>query len=559
VTQIGMKADGVGDQQELIHRAVEVVSDLRQRYQISAIEPFLESCRTALSRSDLSVGVLGRFKAGKSSFLNQLIGRPVLPVGVIPVTAVVTGLSGGAIDSAIVRFTDGTEKPITLDEVSRYASETGNPDNGKGVLSVSITLPEMLRFGGLRLFDTPGLESAFIHNTEASQQWAPNVDVALVAVAVDPPLSRQDLTLIRKLLEYTPRVAILLTKFDLLGEEEQTQVLDFVKEQLRKNVEEKVEVFPYSTKAGYEHLERSFAGDFIGRVTARISDERRVIQARKVRTLVRECGDYMRLTLRSTELLDSEKSHLRAMVLGEKNALEDTKLELRLVARHAIAGCRSAIEDALSPEEKPMRRRLLTALERTAPSFPASLDRMTDAFQAWLETALSVQLREVSEPKEREFQQPLLDVRRQYLRLLQTFRDRLSDRVMELYGVPLRTTEPDIVVDSPKVPDVKIGRVFDHSWELLSPVLPMSLLRRAVMRRFRNRIGPEVFKNLSRLTTQWQDIVGDAIFQLQEGAERRMEDLIATVDRLTSVMPSDTQSIRQDVNHLDTLARQIGD
>jgi len=43
------------------------------------------------------------------------------------------------------------------------------------------------------------------------------VDIALVAIAVDPPLSQQDLTLIRTLLDYTPRVAVLPTKFDLLS------------------------------------------------------------------------------------------------------------------------------------------------------------------------------------------------------------------------------------------------------------------------------------------------------------------------------------------------------
>jgi hypothetical protein len=37
------------------------------------------------------------------------------------------------------------------------------------------------------------------------------VDIALVAIAVDPPLSQQDLSLIRTPLDYTPRVANLLT------------------------------------------------------------------------------------------------------------------------------------------------------------------------------------------------------------------------------------------------------------------------------------------------------------------------------------------------------------
>jgi ribosome biogenesis GTPase A len=131
----------------------------------------MESCRSALDRADLSIGVLGRFKAGKSGFLNGLIGREVLPVGVIPVTAVVTDLSGGETEAAEVRFREGNCVPVPLSEIKKYVSEIENPDNAKGVVSFSVRVPEFLRFSGVRLFDTPGLESAFAHNTEASLGW----------------------------------------------------------------------------------------------------------------------------------------------------------------------------------------------------------------------------------------------------------------------------------------------------------------------------------------------------------------------------------------------------
>jgi hypothetical protein len=88
------------------------------------MRPLMESCRSALERAELSIGVLGRFKAGKSSSLKQLIGRELLPVGVIPVTAVVTDLSGGETDSAEVQFRDGTHLRIRVNEIRQYVSET---------------------------------------------------------------------------------------------------------------------------------------------------------------------------------------------------------------------------------------------------------------------------------------------------------------------------------------------------------------------------------------------------------------------------------------------------
>jgi GTP-binding protein EngB required for normal cell division len=539
-------------------QTLALIGELAERYRITAVQPFLESCRSALARVDLSIGVLGRFKAGKSSFLNHLMGREVLPTGVIPVTAAVTDLTSGEIDSAEVQFRDGARLRISLEEVAQYVSEAQNPDNVKGAIAVSVRVPELSRFPGVHLFDTPGLESAFAHNTEASLGWAPNVDVALVTIAVDPPLSQHDLELIRKLLDYTPRVAILLTKVDLLSRPEQGQVLEFVKTQLARNIGEEIEVYPYSTRAGFEHLRSALETEFLGGLRARMAEERTVIANRKMATLVRECTDYMRLSLKSAEMLESEKAKLHTRAVGERTALADTRLELSLIARHAIAGCRKVIETTLATEEATIREEVRRALAGSAPSFPKDFATLIEAFEQWLKTALLARLETLSQAKRSEFLRPLLDVQRQYLRLLQNFRDRLSDQVMNLYGVPLRTTEPEIAVQPPRASDVKIGRVFDHNWELLSPLLPMGLLRGAVLRRFQRKVGDEVHKNLSRLTSQWEEIVDAAIAQLQREAERRIEDLVSTVDRLTSMPTSEASLIREDLGRLDAMAREIG-
>jgi hypothetical protein len=152
---------------------------------------------------------------------------------------------------------------------------------------------------------------------------------------------------------------------------------------------------------------------------------------------------------------------------------------------------------------------------------------------------------------------PLADVQRQYQRVLQSFRDRLSDRTFTIYGVPLKTTEPEIVPKPPKMPDVNIGRAFDHNWELLSSVLPMSVLRGAVFRRFRNRIADEVFKNLSRLTSQWEEIVTGAILELQREAEKRLEELLETVEGLVSTSNDSAPQIRADLERLETMIAEI--
>jgi hypothetical protein len=79
---------------------------------------------------------------------------------------------------------------------------------------------------------------------------------------------------------------------------------------------------------------------------------------------------------------------------------------------------------------------------------------------------------------------PLDKLKIQMFRSLQNFRDRLSDRAMRAFGVPLRTSEQEIQLHVPHTPDIHIGQVFDRSWELLSPILPYVASRTVVRNHF---------------------------------------------------------------------------
>lgn len=278
------------------HRsAIDLVAALAEQYQLSAIRPLLDICVASANHSHLSVAVLGRFKAGKSSFLNHLIGRDILPVGVLPVTSVVTELGYGPVDLAEVRFSDGREIQVAPADLLLYVTEKENPNNGKRVIGVSVRIPELSRWKDIRFIDTPGLESTFAHNTETSLAWAPNVDIALVAVGVDTPLSQQDVGLIGNLLKYTPRIAVLLTKVDALSGAEQRQVAQFVRTQLARNFAHPIPVYPYSTRSSYEELRIEMERSLLTKVAGDVTSQRHSILSRKVATLVRECQDCIRL------------------------------------------------------------------------------------------------------------------------------------------------------------------------------------------------------------------------------------------------------------------------
>jgi hypothetical protein len=237
-------------------------------------------------------------------------------------------------------FKDGSVEEIRTERIHEFISEFENPGNFKQAVRVRAELRSMARYHGLRFVDTPGLESVLEHNTEASLDWLPNVGLALVAVAVDPPLSQHDVELIRRLGRYTPEISLLLTKIDLLAESERSQVEAFVRAQLTRHWDRPVRVFPYSTRPGFEPLRGRISRELLSGGQLETGEHHSAILQHKTGSLLRQCSEYLLLALKAAERDESERAGLRQRIVGEKQYLDDTRQSLRRIARHAAATAR---------------------------------------------------------------------------------------------------------------------------------------------------------------------------------------------------------------------------
>ena len=102
---------------------------------------------TALARTEegrLRVAMLGQFKRGKSTLLNALLGVPLLPTGITPVTAIPTYVRASSRSSLRIEF-EGSRAPLESRRASefsnvlaRYVAEAANANNREQVRSVEI-------------------------------------------------------------------------------------------------------------------------------------------------------------------------------------------------------------------------------------------------------------------------------------------------------------------------------------------------------------------------------------------------------------------------------------
>ncbi|HNS56389.1 MAG TPA: dynamin family protein [Smithellaceae bacterium] len=115
-----------------IRDLLQTVHQATDKFQLSSLTRQLEAADNLLLQNPpIDVAVLGQFKAGKSSFLNSLLGQNVLPVGAIPVTTAITRLQYGERERAVVQHFNGKKTEIPLADIVEFTSEAGNPGNEK--------------------------------------------------------------------------------------------------------------------------------------------------------------------------------------------------------------------------------------------------------------------------------------------------------------------------------------------------------------------------------------------------------------------------------------------
>jgi hypothetical protein len=215
----------------------------------------------ALARTEegrLRVAMLGQFKRGKSTLLNALLGVPLLPTGITPVTAIPTYVHAASSPLLRIEFED-RRAPLESREPSefsnilgRYVAEATNASNREQVRSVEIALDSATFSDRVVLVDTPGVGSTFLHNSRTAEAVLTDCDVGIFVLSPDPPITEVELGYLDNVQRLIPKVYFALNKVDLLSPDERDVALSFLANVLEDNLgpERAPRIFRVSAKAG---------------------------------------------------------------------------------------------------------------------------------------------------------------------------------------------------------------------------------------------------------------------------------------------------------------------
>ncbi|MCW7944445.1 hypothetical protein AAW14_21125 [Streptomyces hygroscopicus] len=180
----------------------------------------LERVRTVLAARTTTVVFGGHFSAGKSSLLNLLIGRPLLPVNDFPETGVPCVISGGPADRVIVVRAGGrTELPCTTESIAEAVSLiAADGDYRREVLEgpcrVLIELADSPVPDRVRWVDSPGINDTDAMTARAAEVAA-HADLLVWVVNSRQPISTVEEDFLRAHRERhgTDSVALLVNVF----------------------------------------------------------------------------------------------------------------------------------------------------------------------------------------------------------------------------------------------------------------------------------------------------------------------------------------------------------
>ncbi len=243
--------------------------------------------------------IVGEFNAGKSAFINALVGSPVAQEGVTPTTAQINVLQYG-------------------DQPGRQVRE----DN----LHIITAPAPILR--DIHIVDTPGTNAIIREHEAITSEFVPRSDLVLFVTSADRPFTETERAFLEQIRGWGKKVVIVINKIDILGGAgEVAEVRTFVADNARALLGFSPEVFPVSARlalrakqgdpaswaaSGFEDLERYIAAtlDAPGRVHLKLLNPLGVGAAISERhgTIVRERLGLLKEDFTTLEGVDQQLS-----------------------------------------------------------------------------------------------------------------------------------------------------------------------------------------------------------------------------------------------------------
>jgi small GTP-binding protein len=188
------------------------------------------------------VSVIGEFNAGKSTFINALVGETLLPTGIKPTTEYIE----------LIRYSsEPNRKPVVRADGLR---EWAHPNIGTD---------------GVAIVDTPGTGSIFQKHGKTAKDFLHRSDLVIFVISAKRAFGESERLYLELAKDYGKKIILVLNQMDLLTPAEQAEVKKFVEDRVQEFLNIQPLLFATSSKAYFENTEADSMTDSSGILAVR--------------------------------------------------------------------------------------------------------------------------------------------------------------------------------------------------------------------------------------------------------------------------------------------------
>lgn len=335
--------------------------------------------------------VVGEFNHGKSTFVNALLGETVLPTGVTPTTAAIHHLKYAEKPEATVVRQSGARDPIAFADARKFAVGGGSsPDD---VDYLEIGYPAKLLEERILLVDTPGVNDLSLQRADITYSYIPRADAVLFLLDAGQILKESERIFLQdKLLKASrDKIVFVITKWDILNDDEKKEALAYARTQLANLVKDPV-VFPISAETALSgKMAESGMPELLSHLTTFLAEERgRILldnalgEGLNVAALLAKGVDARRRSLAmKTEELERRIKVLEDDLKGTAGTIEQRRMKIREEISGIKVGAQKDLERFVEETIRQLPNVIDSAKQDDLRKFlPAFLE---DTFKQWAE------------------------------------------------------------------------------------------------------------------------------------------------------------------------------
>lgn len=185
------------------------------------------------------LAVVGEFSRGKSTLLNRLLERELLPTGALPTTATLTTITPGTEDSMVVSFDSSPEVRREIDAASWNDLIVIDSDGKEQEVLAKVRLTVVhpwLEALDAELIDTPGIGELNTTRAAVVFDLLSQCDATILLVSATLPFSMTEAAFLEQEVigKHIPRILVIVSKLDTIQQEQREEVIAVTRERIAR-------------------------------------------------------------------------------------------------------------------------------------------------------------------------------------------------------------------------------------------------------------------------------------------------------------------------------------